>query len=260
MTGVSALITREYGISFTQWIQLHPMIPTHNNILYSFHQSNTNMFTQRVNSLMHNVGLCTAPQDSNYQTLWPTMWVELQKGRTRKKGSELLQASRKVRPIQHICKSTTNYFIPHHTERSSKRGGGRGGGDIYRYSVGLFDVEYEVLYECHLVQSEDDLKSSSCHFSQDEEVEGDGINLEVTPRKVTNHHWTGACVRVSVSKYYTLNVILTHAVYHTHEQVEICGYHGPVVSIYMLVTCACTLTKNSCFLLRSAIIIIRPWL
>ena len=124
MTGVSALITCEYGISFTQWIQLHPMIPTHNNILYSFHQSNTNMFTQRVNSLMHNVALCTTPQDSNYQTLWPTMWVELKKGHTRKKGSELLQASRKVRPIQHICKSTTNYFIPHHTERSSKRGGG----------------------------------------------------------------------------------------------------------------------------------------
>ena len=99
--------------------------------------------------------------------------------------------SRKVRPIQHICKSITNYFSTTSygevIKKRGREGEGREEGDIYRYSVGFFDVEDKVLYEGHFVQSEDDLESSGCHLCQDEEVEGDGIDLEVTPCKITNH-------------------------------------------------------------------------
>ena len=57
----------------------------------------------------------------------------------------------------------------------------------YWYSVSLLDVEDKVLDEGHLIQREDDLHTSCRHLRQDEQVERDGIDLEMTPGKVTNH-------------------------------------------------------------------------
>ena len=57
----------------------------------------------------------------------------------------------------------------------------------YWYSIGLFDVEDEVLDKGHLIEGEDDLEASGCHLSKDEKVKRDGINLEVTPSEITNH-------------------------------------------------------------------------
>ncbi len=57
----------------------------------------------------------------------------------------------------------------------------------YRSAVGRLNEEDQILHEGNLVQGEDDLEARGCHLGQNQQIDGDRVDLQVSPLVVANY-------------------------------------------------------------------------